>query len=34
MEASDRPVASESLRSAYEVQDGDRPVGPPCGVEG
>ena len=34
MEASDRPVTSESLHSANMIQDGDQPVGPPCGAEG
>ena len=34
VKASDRPVASQLLRSAYAVQNGDQPVGPPCSAEG
>ena len=33
MEASDRPVTSESLRPTNTFQDGDQPIGPPCGAE-
>ena len=31
--ACDRPVAPQSLRPAYTVQDGDQPVCLPCGAE-
>ena len=34
VEASDRPFASELLHHPNATQDGDQPVGPPCGTEG
>ena len=34
VETSDRPIASESLCPTNTFQDGDQPIGPPCGAKG